>query len=116
MKKILILIVAVLILSACAPVATAIPVPSELQGLIQKLLEVAVVFVVTQLAKQGLDFSGYKSQILAALFSASMIVIDMLLSKIPANLHEVVSAFLSFLVVVLSSFGVHAVYKAFKKN
>lgn len=115
MANVCLLIVLVFALAACVPVATAIPVPSELQGLIQKLLEIVIVFVLTQLAKQGLDFSGYKSQILAAVFGAVMVVIDSLLAKIPAQWESLAGALINLLVVVLASYGVHAVYKAFKR-
>lgn len=115
MKKILILFIAMCVLSACVPVASVIPVPSELQLLIRWALEIALTFVLTQLAKQGLDFTGYKVQILAAVFGAVMVVIDALLAKIPLQWESLTGALLNLFVVVLASYGVHAVYKAFKR-
>lgn len=109
------LIVFLFALVACAPVATAVPVPSELQDWIRLGLEIGIVFIVTQLAKVGLDFSGYKSQILAALFSAVMVIVDSLLAKIPAQWESLAGALMNLVIVILASYGVHTVYKIFKK-
>ena len=108
-------IVFVFALVACAPVATAVPVPSEIQDWIRLGLEIGIVFILTQLAKVGLDFSGYKSQILAALFSAVMVIVDSLLTKIPAQWESLAGALMNLIVVILASYGVHTVYKTFKK-
>lgn len=108
-------IVFVFALAACAPVASVVPVPSELQDWIRLGLEIGIVFIVTQLAKVGLDFSGYKSQILAALFSAVMVIVDSLLTKIPAQWESLAGALMNLIVVILASYGVHTVYKTFKK-
>lgn len=105
------LIVFLFALAACAPVASAVPVPSELQDWIRLGLEVGIVFILTQLAKAGLDFSGYKAQILAALFSAVMVVIDSILGKIPAQWESLAGALMNLIVVILASYGLHAVYK-----
>lgn len=102
-------------LVACAPVTTAVPVPSEIQDWIRLGLEIGIVFILTQLAKVGLDFSGYKSQILAALFSAVMVIVDSLLTKIPAQWESLAGALMNLIVVILASYGVHTVYKTFKK-
>ena len=90
-----------------------VEVPVELQSLIQIGIEVAVVFILTQLAKAGFDFSGYKAQIVAAVFSAVMVFANALLAKVPANLEGIVGALLHLLVVVLGSFGVYKIYRQF---
>ena len=90
-----------------------VEVPVELQSLIQIGIEVAVVFILTQLAKAGFDFSGYKAQIVAAVFSAVMVFANALLAKVPANLEGIVGALLNLLVVVLGSFGVYKLYRQF---
>ena len=90
-----------------------VEVPVELQSLIQIGIEVAVVFLLTQLAKLGFDFSGYKAQIVAAVFSAVMVFANALLAKVPANLEGIVGALLNLLVVVLGSFGVYKIYRQF---
>ena len=90
-----------------------VEVPVELQSLIQIGIEVAVVFILTQLAKAGFDFSGYKAQIVAAVFSAVMVFANALLAKVPANLEGIVGALLNLLVVVLGSFGVYKIYRQF---
>lgn len=92
-----------------------IEVPVELQALIQVGIEIGVVFLLVQLAKLGFDFSGYKSQIVAALVGAVMVIVQSLLAKVPANLEGIVLALLNLLVVVLGAFGVHALYKRFAK-
>ena len=102
-------------LVACAHVTTAVHVPSEIQDWIRLGLEIGIVFILTQLAKVGLDFSGYKSQILAALFSAVMVIVDSLLTKIPAQWESLAGALMNLIVVILASYGVHTVYKTFKK-
>lgn len=109
------LIVFLFALAACVPVATVVPVPTELQDWIRLGLEIGIVFIVTQLAKVGLDFSGYKSQILAALFSAVMVIVDSLLAKIPAQWESLAGALMNLVIVILASYGVHTVYKIFKK-
>ena len=90
-----------------------VEVPVELQSLIQIGIEVAVVFILTQLAKAGFDFSGYKAQLVAALFGAVMVIVNSLLAKVPANLEGIVGALLNLLVVVLGSFGVYKLYRQF---
>lgn len=90
-----------------------IEVPLGLQELLKVLLEMAVVFLLTQLAKSGFDFSGYKSQIVAALFASAMVVIDAVLAKVPASLEGIVAALLNLLLVVLGSFGAYKLYRQF---
>lgn len=91
-----------------------VQVPPELQSLIQIGIEIAVVFLLTQLAKLGFDFSGYKAQLVAAFMGAVMVVINALLAKVPANLEGIVGALLNLLVVVLGSFGVYKLYRQWK--
>lgn len=88
-----------------------VEVPVPLQALIQVGIEIGIVFLLTQLAKLGFDFSGYKAQLVAAFFSAVMVVLNTLLAKVPANLEGIVGALLNLLVVVLGSFGVYKLYK-----
>lgn len=88
-----------------------IELPVELQSLIQIGIEIAVVFLLTQLAKAGFDFGGYKAQIVAALFGAVMVVVNTLLAKVPASLESIVGALLNLLVVVLGAFGLYKLYR-----
>jgi hypothetical protein len=90
-----------------------VEVPVALQGLIQVGIEIAVVFLLTQLMKAGFDFSGYKAQIVAAVFGAVMVILNSLLAKVPANLEGIVGALLNLLVVVLGSFGLYKLYRQF---
>ena len=92
-----------------------IEVPPALQSLIQIGVEILVVFLLTQAAKLGFDFSGYKAQLVAGLFGAVMFVINSLLARVPANLESIVGALLNLLVVVLGSFGVYQLYKQTRK-
>jgi hypothetical protein len=89
-----------------------IEVPVELQALLKLGLEFLVVFVLTELAKYlPFDISGYKAQIVAALFSAVMVLVNGFLGLIPAQFEGVVVALLQFLVVLLGAFGVYALYR-----
>ena len=90
-----------------------IEVPVALQSLIQVGIEIAIVFLLTQLTKWGFDFSGYKAQLVAAFFGAVMVIVNSLLAKVPASLEGIVGALLNLLVVVLGSFGVYKLYRQF---
>ena len=89
--------------------------PVELQSLLALGVASLVTFVLTQLAKFGFDFSGYKSQLVAALVSAVIVVINALLAKIPADFSGIVTAAFQVLVIVLGAFGIHGLYKQVKK-
>lgn len=95
---------------------SVIEVPVELQSLIQIGIEIVVIFLLTQLAKAGFDFSGYKAQLVAAMFGAVMVILNTLLAKVPANLESIVGALLNLLVVVLGSFGVYKLYSAYLRK
>ncbi len=88
-----------------------VEVPVPLQALLQIGIEIAIVFLLTQLAKLGFDFSGYKAQLVASFFSAAMVVINALLARVPVSLEGIVGALLNLVVVVLGSFGVYKLYK-----
>ena len=57
------------------------------------------------------DVSGYKAQIVAALFSAVMVLDNGLLGLIPAQFEGVAVAALQFIVVLLGAFGVYAAWR-----
>jgi len=88
-----------------------IEIPVELQSLIQIGIEIVVVFLLTQLAKLGLDLQGHKAAVTAALFSAVTVILNALLAKVPLNLEGIVSALLNLLVVVLGAFGLYKQYR-----
>lgn len=88
-----------------------IEIPPELQTLIQVVIEIVVVFVLTQLAKWGLNLQEHKAAVTAALFSAVMVILNALLAKVPLNLEGIVSALLNLLVVVLGAFGLYKQYR-----
>jgi len=97
------------VLSACAPMAGAahlIQVPVELVALIQVGVGIAVTWLFTQLIKVGLDFSGYKVQVVAAIVGAIVVALNALLAKIPPSLEALAGGLLNLLVIVLGSFGV----------
>jgi hypothetical protein len=86
--------------------------PLELQALLKLGIEIAVVFVLTQAAKYlPFDVSGYKAQIVAALFSAAMVMINGFLAQVPAGLESLVVALLNLVVILLGSFGLYKVYR-----
>ena len=90
--------------------------PIELQNLIALAISSVVVFVLTEIAKLGLDFSGYKSQIVAAIFSAVMVVINALLAKIPLESVDLATAIANLIVVLLGAFGVFSAYKQLRRK
>lgn len=85
--------------------------PVELQSLLMVGIEIAVVFLLTQLAKAGFNFDGYKAQLVAALFSAAIVFVNSLLAKIPAEFVPIAGALLNVAVVLLGSFGVYKVFR-----
>lgn len=102
------LVLMVFVLSACAPVAEVahlLQVPVELVALIQVGVGIAVTWIITQLLKLGLDFSGYKVQVTAAIVAAVVVVLNALLAKIPPSLEALAGGLLNLLVIILGSFG-----------
>ena len=85
--------------------------PVELQSLLNLGIEIVVVFLLTQFAKYGFNFEGYKAQLIAALFSAVMVVINAALAKIPLEWQSVASVVLQLVVVLLGAFGLYKVYR-----
>ena len=90
--------------------------PIELQNLIALAISSVVVVGLTELAKLGLDFSGYKSQLVAALFSAVMVFVNVLLAKIPLASIDLATAIAQLVVVLIGAFGVFGAYKQLKKK
>ena len=89
--------------------------PVELQQLLALGVGMVVTFLFTQLAKWGFDFSGYKSQVVAAIVGAIVLWINSLLAQVPPEAVNIVSVLLQLLIVVLGAFGIHGLYKQFKK-
>lgn len=85
--------------------------PLELQALLKLGVEMLIVFVLTQLAKAGLDFSGYKAQLVAAIFSAALVFVNYLLGLIPAGYEGIAAALLQLVIVLLGAFGVYKAYR-----
>ena len=82
--------------------------PEELKALIA----IAVTFAVTQAlkwlsAKMDYSLEGYAAQITAALVSASMVLVNALLIKIPAEFAPIANQVLALVVVVLASKGLY---------
>jgi hypothetical protein len=105
----LVAMVLAFVLTACAPMAgvlQAVQIPPELESLLRLGVEIVVVWGLTQLSKWGLEFSGYKVQIVAAIFGAVIAITNAFLGKVPLSLEGLVGALLNLLVVVLSSYGV----------
>lgn len=89
-----------------------ISLPVELQEVLLRALEIAAVFALTQLSKYlPFDISGYKAEIVAALFAAIMVIVNGFLSQVPAGLENLVAALLNLVVILLGSYGMHKVYR-----
>ena len=92
-----------------------VELPLELQSLLQIGIQIVVVFVLVELSKLiKTDLSGYSAQVVAAVFSAVMVVINALLGLIPANYEGIASALLNLLVVLLGAFGLYKAYRTFR--
>lgn len=89
-----------------------VELPIDLQNFLLLSLQIVVVFALTQLSKWlKADLSGYAAQVTAALFSAVMVVVNVLLSKIPLNLEGIAAALLNLIVVLIGAFGLYKVYR-----
>jgi uncharacterized membrane protein len=94
-----------------------VELPVDLQVLLKIGLESLVVLALTELAKYGFDFGGYKAQLTAALFSAAMVVVNYFLGLIPSGYEGVATAVLHLVVVLLGAFGLYKAYRsAFPKK
>jgi uncharacterized membrane protein (DUF441 family) len=84
--------------------------PAELQPLLVVALGAVATFVITQLAKVGINLSGYNAQLTAALVSAALVLIKAVFDKVPADFQSAVFAALQFALVLFGSFGVYKVF------
>jgi uncharacterized membrane protein len=88
--------------------------PLELQNLIKTGVEIGVVFLLTELAKAGFDFQGYRAQVVAAIFSAAIVVVNYFLGLVPAGYEGIAAALLNLVVVLLGAFGLYKAYRTFR--
>ena len=101
-----------LLFTACAPLSQGlVQLPDELAQWVGIVVQIAVVFVITQLLKRGFDFTGYTAQVAAAITSAVIVVINTVLAGLPPNLETIVTILFNILVVVVGSFGTYKVYR-----
>jgi len=85
--------------------------PLELQAILKTGIEIVVVFVLTELTKYGLNFEGYKAQLVASLFSAAIVVVNYALGLVPAGYEGIAAAILNLVVVLLGAFGLYKAYR-----
>jgi len=119
MKKIALLVLAMLVLAGCAPVAQsmAVQLPDELVALIGALVMVAI----TQLFKWvsgkigDVDLSGDAAKVAAALSAVIVMAINYGLQLIPAAYDNWLSAIFSFLIVLLGGAGFYSLFIRRKK-
>lgn len=81
------------------------------------LLGIAVTVLVTQLLKKlsaflNYDLSGYQAQVTAAIVGSVLVLVNAVLSNVPAEFVPIVNQLLVLLVVVLGSFGAYKVFLA----
>jgi len=84
----------------------------EVPDPLKLLIAAFVTVVVTQILKylSGLlkmDLSGYTAQVASAIVASVVVLIDAVLTKVPAGYESIVSAFL----VLLASWGGYKAYK-----
>lgn len=90
-----------------------IEIPAELKTLLAIGITVIVTEVLKALsAKLNYDLNGYKAQITASLVGAVLVLVNAVLSNVPAELAPVASQLLILVVVVLGSFGAYKVLLA----
>jgi len=87
----------------------------ELPAELKTLLAIGVTVVVTELLKKlgaalNVDLSGYAAQVTAAIVGAVLVLVNALLSNVPAEAAPIVSQVLVLIVVVLGSFGAYKVF------
>lgn len=89
-----------------------IEIPNELKTLLAILVTVVVTEVLKILsAKLNVDLTGYKAQVTASLVGAILVLVNAVLSNIPAEVAPIASQLLVLVVVVLGSFGAYRVAK-----
>ena len=89
-----------------------IEIPNELK-IILGIFVTAVVTEVLKIlsAKLNVDLTGYKAQVTASVVGAVLVLINALLSNIPAEVAPIASQLLVLVVVVLGAFGAYRVAK-----
>lgn len=87
----------------------------EMQGLLMLGVGSFVAFVLTQLTKRGLDLSGYQSKFTAGLFSAVLVIVNALLTKVPADSVNIVESALQIVVILFGAAGIHGLIKSKKQ-
>jgi len=89
-----------------------VEIPNELKI----ILGIFVTAVVTEIlkilsAKLNADLTGYKAQVTASVVGAVLVLINAVLSNIPAEVAPIASQLLVLVVVVLGAFGAYRVAK-----
>ncbi len=90
---------------------TFVELPAELK----MLLGMFVTVIVTQFLKWlgdklGVDLSGYTAKVTAALVGAVLVLINAVLSHVPAEFAPIVNQLFALAVVVLGAFGAYKVF------
>lgn len=93
----------------------------ELDPQLQALILAGVTYVVTEGLKAlsnvlGFDLSGAAAAVTAGLMGLILALLSGLLAFIPPQYHEIAQVVMSLIVVILGSFGVHRLIKAFKPD
>jgi hypothetical protein len=118
MKRLITLILLVLLMAACSPVAQsmAVQLPPELVAVIGMVVMVAITGALKWLGdKIGQDLSGQAAQVAAAVASAIVLGINYALALIPAAYDNFISALFAFLIIFLGGTGVYSLFFR-KKN
>jgi len=109
---ILLSVLIVIVVAACVPVSQGVvQLPDALASWIGLGVQIAVVFLFTQLAKWGLNFEGYTAQVVASVTGAVVVFINALLQHVSPNLEGIVAMVFNVLVIVLGSFGTYKLYR-----
>ena len=86
---------------------------------IKTLIFIAVTVIVTQTLKWlggviKFDLSGYTAQVTSGIVAAVLVIVNAVLSHVPANAAPIVNSLLSFIVVILASWGAYKAARQFQ--
>lgn len=86
--------------------------PVELKALLGVIVTIAVTQALKYISgKLGQDLSGYSAQVTAAIISAGLVLINAVLSNIPAEAAPIAQQLLGLVVVLFAAFGIYDKFK-----
>lgn len=88
-----------------------IQLPDELKALLAVLVTMAVTEILKMIGQSlNVDLSGYSAQVTASIVGSVLVLVNALLTNVPAELAPIMQSLLGLIVVVLGSFGAYKVF------